>query len=86
MPLNLSAVGKKIGPVRRSMGGRMSFYMRWASAPLMSWNTSTRTSSRSSELRRPHRSEFSPRLAPGVDLAGILHGEHELIVHSPIPA
>ncbi|OGO10467.1 MAG: short-chain dehydrogenase, partial [Chloroflexi bacterium RBG_13_66_10] len=89
MPLNLSAVGKKIGPVRTKYGWKdVVLYAVGVGAGFdeLEYVYENRLKVIPS-FAVPTVSEFFAQVVAlsEVDLAGILHGEHELIVHSPIP-
>jgi acyl dehydratase len=90
MPLNLDAIGKKIGPITREYD--------WRDVVLYALGVGAG----SEELEYVYERELKALPTFGVlsvydfladfvalsgaNVAGILHGEHELILHHPIPA
>jgi NAD(P)-dependent dehydrogenase (short-subunit alcohol dehydrogenase family)/acyl dehydratase len=89
MPLNLDAIGKKIGPVTS----------RYDWKDIVLYGLGVGAGFDELEYVYENRLKVLPTFAilsiygffndlitlSGVNLAGILHGEHELIIHSPIP-
>ena len=89
MPLNLDAIGKKIGPVTSQYDWR----------DIVLYGLGVGAGFDELEYVYENRLKVIPTFAilsiydffselitlSGVNLAGILHGEHELIIYSPIP-
>src|SRR3989304_5252689 len=89
MPLDLSAIGKKIGPVTTKYGWKdVVLYAVGVGAGFdeLDYVYENRLKVIPSCAVPSVTEFFAQVVAPsGVDLAGILHGEHELILHDPIP-
>src|SRR3990170_304831 len=89
MPLDLSAIGKKIGPVTTKYGWKdVVLYAVGVGAGFdeLDYVYENRLKVIPS-FAVPSVTEFFSQVVAlsGVDLAGILHGEHKLILHNPIP-
>jgi NAD(P)-dependent dehydrogenase (short-subunit alcohol dehydrogenase family)/acyl dehydratase/putative sterol carrier protein len=89
MPLNLSALGKKIGPLRARYGWKdLILYAVGVGAGFdeLEYVYENRLKAIPS-FAVPAVIEFFARVVElsGVDLAGILHSAHDLILHAPIP-
>lgn len=90
MGLNLDAVGKTIGPVRSEYTWKdLVLYALGVGAGFDEldyvYEKRLKAIPTFATLRTyDFLTDFFA--ASGVDLAGIVHGEHELVVHSPIPA
>jgi len=89
MPLNLSAIGKKIGPITTEYDWKdVVLYALGVGAGFdeleyVYENKLKVIPSFAVTTAYELFAEFVTR--SGVNLAGLLHGEHELILHSPIP-
>lgn len=90
MGLNLDAVGKTIGPVRNEYTRKdLALYALGVGAGFedLDYVYEERLKAIPTFATLSTYNFLTDFFtASGVDLAGIVHGEHELIVHSPIPA